>query len=109
MKRDKKPLKQSPRMFMPEIMLKTKVKIERLLQNRFIRPTRHVEWLANIVSIIKKNGTLRVCIEFRDLNAAISKDEHPTPMAEILVYSVAGFEYLSLLDGYSCYNENFFP
>src|SRR3954469_15602668 len=94
----KKPIKQLPRRFAPEVMEKIKVEIERLLESKFIRTARNVEWLANIVPVIKKNGSLRVCIDFRDLNKATPKDEYPMPVAEMLVDSAAGFEYLSLLD-----------
>src|SRR3954469_19590119 len=103
----KKPIKQLPRRFAPEVMEKIKVEIERLLKSKFIRTARYVEWLANIVPVIEKNGSLRVCIDFRDLNKATLKDEYPMPVAEMLVDSVAGFEYLSLLDGYSGYNQIF--
>ncbi|CAJ2671752.1 unnamed protein product [Trifolium pratense] len=99
---DKKPVKQLPRRFAPEIMTKIKTEIERLLRCKFIRTARYVEWLANIVPVIKKNGSLRVCIDFRDLNNATPKDEYSMPVAELLVDSAAGHEYLSMLDGYSC-------
>ncbi|KAK2444839.1 hypothetical protein QL285_015834 [Trifolium repens] len=104
---DKKPVKQLPRRFAPEIMSKIKEEIERLLRSKFIRTARYVEWLANIVPVIKKNGSLRVCIDFRDLNNATPKDEYPMPVAEMLIDSAAGFEYLSMLDGYSGYNQIF--
>ena len=81
------------------LTLKIKAEIKRLLRNKFIRPARYVKWLDNIVSVIKNNGTLRVCIDFRDLNDATPKDEYQMPVAEMLVYSTIGFEYLSLLDG----------
>ena len=68
-KEGKRPVKQLPRRFAPEIMSKIKEEIERLLRCKFIRAARYVEWLANIVPVIKKNGTLRVCIDFRDLNS----------------------------------------
>ncbi|XP_050890198.1 uncharacterized protein LOC127095564 [Lathyrus oleraceus] len=103
----KKPIKQTPRRFAPEILSKIKKEVERLLRCNFIRTTRYVEWIANIVHVIKKNGPLRVCIDFRDLNAATLKDEHPMHVAEMLVDSVAGHEYLSMLDGYSGYNQIF--
>ena len=103
----KKPIKQNPRRFAPEILSKIKTEVERLLKCKFIRVTRYVEWIANIVPVIKKNGTLRVCIDFRDLNAATPKDEYPMPVAEMLVDSAAGYEYLSMLDGYSEYNQIF--
>ncbi|KAK2415056.1 hypothetical protein QL285_037577 [Trifolium repens] len=101
---DKKPVKQLPRRFAPEIMTKIKTEIERLLKCKFIRTARYVEWLANIVPVIKKNGSLRVCIDFRDLNNATPKDEYSMPVAEMLIDSAAGHEYLSMLDGYSGYN-----
>src|SRR6266487_1711157 len=88
-------------------MSKIKGEIERLLKSKFIRTARYVQWLANIVPVIKKNGTLRVCIDFRDLNNATPKDEYPMPVAEMLIDSAAGFEYLSMLDGYSGYNQIF--
>ena len=64
-----------------------------------------MDWLANIVPVVKKNGTLRVCIDFRDLNLATPKDEYPMPVAEMLVDSAAGYKYLSMLDGYFGYNQ----
>lgn len=67
-KLSKKVIKQMPRQFAPKIISKIKEEIERLLRSKFIRKTRHVEWLANIVNIIKKNTTLRVCMDFIYLN-----------------------------------------
>lgn len=68
---------------------------------------RYVEWIANIVQVIKKNDTLRVCVDFKDLNAATLKDEYPMPVAEMLVGSAAGHKYISMLDVYSGYNQIF--
>jgi len=103
----KKPVKQIPRRLAPQILPKIKEEIERLLKCDFIRTARYVDWLANVVPVKKKNGTIRVCIDFRDLNLATPKDEYPMPVAEMLVDSTVGFEYLSMLDGYSGYNQIF--
>ncbi|XP_050889635.1 uncharacterized protein LOC127094919 [Lathyrus oleraceus] len=70
----KKPVKQLPKRFALAVMSKIKEEIERLMRRKFIKTTRYVEWLANIVPVIKKNETLWVCIEFRDLNKATPKD-----------------------------------
>ncbi|XP_027347963.1 uncharacterized protein LOC113859366 [Abrus precatorius] len=102
-----RPVKQPPRRFAPEILPKIKEEIERLLRAKFIRTTRYVDWISNIVPVIKKNGSLRVCIDFRNLNTATPKDEYPMPIADMLVDSAAGNEILSLLDGYSGYNQIF--
>lgn len=75
----KNPIKQTPRRFAPEIPSNIKEEIKRLMRCKFIRTTRYINWIANIVPVIKKNGTLRVCIHFRDLNVATPKDEYPMP------------------------------
>ena len=95
----KKPVKQTPRRFAPEVLSRIKTEVERLLRCKFIQTTRYVEWIANIVHVINKNGTLRMCIDFRDINAITPKDEYPMPVAEMLVDSSAGSEYMSMLDG----------
>ena len=51
-----------------------KEEIEKLLKAKFIRLVRYVQWLANIVPVIKKNGKRRVCVDFRDLNVVTPKD-----------------------------------
>lgn len=96
-----------PRRFALEVMSKIKEEIETLLRSKFIRKIRYVEWHANIVSITKKNGTLRVCIDFRDFLVATPKDEYPMHITEMLVDSIAGFNYINMLDGYSGYNQIF--
>lgn len=52
---DRKPVKQIPRRFAPQILPKIKEEIERLLKCGFIRPARYVDWLANVVPVKKKN------------------------------------------------------
>nr|KYP60924.1 Transposon Ty3-I Gag-Pol polyprotein [Cajanus cajan] len=101
----KKLVKQSPRRFAPEVIKKIKEEIERLLKAKFIRTSRYAEWISNVVPVIKKNGKLKVCIDFRDLNAATPKDEYPMPIAETMIDAVASNEIMSLLDGYSGYNQ----
>nr|KYP45379.1 Transposon Ty3-I Gag-Pol polyprotein [Cajanus cajan] len=101
----KKPVKQSPRRFAPEVIEKIKEEIERLLKAKFIRTSRYAEWISNIVPVIKKNGKLRVCIDFRDLNTATPKDEYLMPIFETMIDAAVGNEIMSLLDGYSGYNQ----
>lgn len=86
-------------------MSKIKAEIERFLQKMFIRPAKYVEWLANIVLVVKKNDTLRVCINFRDLNDATPKDEYQMLVVEMLVDLETRFEYLSLINGYYGYDH----
>ena len=56
-----------------------KAEIEKLLKVGFIYPIPLTKWVSNIVPVNKKRGTIRVCINFRDLNKACPKDNFPTP------------------------------
>lgn len=103
----KKPIKQQPIRFSPKIMSKIKEKSERLLKRKFTGTPKYVKWLANIIHNIHKNGTLMVCIYFRDLNNAPPKNEYLILVAEMLVNSIVCFDYLIMLDGYSRYNQIF--
>ena len=55
--------------------------------------------------VIKKNGKMRVCIDFRNLNLATPKDEYPMPIVDLLVDSSTGHQILSMMDGHSGYNQ----
>ena len=106
-KKEHLPHQQPQRRMANEVILKEKEDIKRLLQAGFIRPVRYVEWLSNIVLVLKKNSKLCVCIDFRNLNTATPKDEYPMPIADVLVDEVARQKLLSFMDGYSGYNQIF--
>ena len=49
------------------------------LEDRFIREIKHLDWLANLVMVPKKDKSRRLCVDFKDLNKACPK--HPLPIA----------------------------
>ncbi|XP_028102856.1 uncharacterized protein LOC114302088 [Camellia sinensis] len=100
-----KPHKQKPRWMSPEVVQKAKKEIVRLLKVDFIRTVRYVKWLSNIVLVVKNNGELRVCINFRNLSLVTSKDEYPMFITDLLVESSAGHKILSMMDRHSRYNQ----
>ena len=55
-----------------------KAEIEKLLKAGFIYPVPLTVWVSNVVPVNKKQGTIRVCIDFRDLNKACPEDNFPT-------------------------------
>ena len=55
----------------------------------------------------KKNGKLRVYIDFRDLNKATPMDGYPMLIADILVDAAAGHKVISFMDGNAGYNQIF--
>ena len=76
-----------------------------LKEVNFIREVQYLTWLANIVPVKKKNGQIRICVDFRDLNKACPKDSFPLPIPDILLDNVVGHEMFSFIDGFSGYNQ----
>ena len=79
--------------------------VARLLAGEFIREIYHSEWLANVVMVPKKDKSLRMCIDFKHINRAYTKDHFPLPRIDQIVDSTAGCERLSFLDAYSGYHQ----
>jgi hypothetical protein len=61
--------------------------------------------VSNPVPVNKKQGMIRVCMEFHDLNKAFPKDNFPTPFIDQIVDECAGCEVFSFMDGFSGYNQ----
>ena len=53
----------------------------------------------------KKQRTIHVCTDFRDLNHACPKDNFPTPFIDQILDECAGSEVFSFMDGFSGYNQ----
>ena len=81
------------------------LKVKKHIDSDFIREEQHSDWVANIVLVTKKNGKIRVCIDFRDLNEACPKDEFPLLITDVMIDNMCGFEWMSFMDGFSRYNQ----
>ena len=79
--------------------------MDRLLEIDAIETCQYPRWLSNVVVIKKKNGKLRVRIDFMNLNKACVKDSYPLAKIDQLVEATIGYEMMSFLDAYSGYNQ----
>ena len=76
-----------------------------MLAAGIIAPTRHSSWFSNLAVVRKTNGSIRICIDFRNLNTSCLKDNYPLPDMETLLQRVIGSGMMSMLDGFSGYNQ----
>jgi hypothetical protein len=53
-----------------------------LLVDGFIEYVKETIWLSSIVIVPKKNGELKIYIDFRKLNVATKKDPYPLPFTD---------------------------
>ena len=89
----------------PNYATRIKEEIDKLLKIGFIRPVKRETWLSPIVVVPKKNGKIRVCVDYRKLNAVTITDAFPLPFTDSVLDVVAGHEMYSFLDGFSGYNQ----
>jgi hypothetical protein len=84
----------------PNYATTIKQNIHKLLVIRFIESIKEATWLSPIVVVPKKNGKLRICIDFKKLNAATKKDPYPLPFINEVLNTITRYEAYSFLDGY---------
>ena len=93
---DAKPVYQKLRRVHSRKATAIKEEVEKLLRADFIYPVPLTEWVSNIVFVNKKQGTIRVCIDFRDLNQACPKDNFPTPYIDQIINNYVGSVFFPL-------------
>ena len=65
------------------------------------RPT---DWVNSIVCVTKANGSLRLCLDPKDLNSAIKRPHHYTPTLQDIIPKLAGAKCFSILDATKAYH-----
>ncbi|WVZ50407.1 hypothetical protein U9M48_001660 [Paspalum notatum var. saurae] len=81
-----------------------KKQLDDLLEKGFIR--RSVSpWGAPVLFVKKKDGTLRLCVDYRELNAVTIKNKYPLPRIDDLLDQLKGAKYFSKIDLRSGYHQ----
>ncbi|KAI3472363.1 hypothetical protein Pfo_031104 [Paulownia fortunei] len=79
--------------------------LNKLIEVGFIREVKYPTWISSIIPVRKKNGQIRVYVDFRYLNDACPKDDFSLPTTELIIDATTGHEALSFMDGSSGYNQ----
>ena len=74
--------------------------IDEMLQQGVIQPSSS-PWSAPIVLVKKKNGQMRMCVNYKDLNNITKKDNYPLPRIDELLDSLQGSRWFTSLDLFS--------
>src|SRR3954467_7516283 len=99
------PVKQKLRRTHPEMAMKIKEEVQKQINAGFLVTSEYPQWLANIVPVPKKDGKVRMCVDYRDLNRASPKDDFPLSHIDVLVDNTAQCKVFSFMDGFSGYNQ----
>ncbi|CAA0815781.1 Unknown protein, partial [Striga hermonthica] len=98
------PVSKAPYRMAPKELQELKAQIQELLGLGFIRPSVS-PWGAPVLFVKKKDGTLRMCIDYRDLNRLTVKNKYPLPRIEDLFDQLRGARVFSPIDLRSGYHQ----
>eukprot|EP00794_Sanderia_malayensis_P006740 gene6740-7500_t len=88
------------------LFTEVKLYIEDLLNKNFIRKSKS-PYSSPVECVRKKDGTLRLCIDYRALNKKTMPDRHPLPRIQQTVENLGGNTLFSLLDMNKAYHQGY--
>ena len=83
------PMSRAPYRMVPAELKELKVQLLELLDKGFVRPSVS-PWGALVLFVKKKDGTLRMCIDYRKINKVIVKNKYLLPRIEDLFDQLKG-------------------
>lgn len=101
---DDVPFKQRHRRIPPHMVDEVRQHLEQLLASGVIRKSRS-PWSSNVVLVRKKNGKLRMCVDYRMLNQKSVKDAYALPRIEEVFDVLTGSAFFSVIDMKSGYHQ----
>ena len=99
---DHKPIKQRPRRLPLAKREAEREEVDKMLQAGVIEPSSS-PWASPIVLVTKKDGSIRYCIDYRQLNNITLKDSYPLPHPQDCLESLRESKWFSTLDLQSGY------
>lgn len=78
--------------------------LQQLLTAGIIRKSKS-PFSSNVVLVRRKNGDLRMCVDYRQLNNKTKKDAYTLPRIEEILDSLSGNSYFTALDAKSGYHQ----
>ena len=94
---DHTPVSSHPYRVPPRWLSQVKAQIDQLIEMGIVVPSSS-PWSSSIVPVKKKNGGVRVCVDFRAVNALTSPDPYQMPRIEDILEQLAKASFLSKVD-----------
>jgi hypothetical protein len=98
------PISKQPYHMPPEELAELKNQLQELLDKGHIRPSSSPSGCPALF-VKKKDGSLRLCVDYRPLNAVTTKNKYPLPRIDVLFDQLAGAKVFSKMDLRSGYHE----
>ncbi|KAL0561767.1 hypothetical protein IC582_002208 [Cucumis melo] len=98
------PISRAPYRMAPAELKELKIQLQELLDKGFIRPSVS-PWGAPVLFVKKKDGSMRLCIDYRELNKVTVKNRYPLPRIDDLFDQLQGATVFSKIDLRSGYHQ----
>ncbi|KAL0544274.1 hypothetical protein IC582_019387 [Cucumis melo] len=98
------PISRVPYRMAPAELKELKVQLQELLDKGFIRPSVS-PWDAPVLFVKKKDGSMRLCIDYRELNKMTIKNQYPLPKIDDLFDQLQGATVLETLRANKLYSK----
>ena len=98
------PIFMSPYRMAPTELKELKEQLQELLDKGFIRPSTS-PWGTLVLCVKKKDGTLRMCIDYRELDKVTIKNKYPLPRIDDLFDQLQSAQFFSKIDLRSGYHQ----
>ena len=101
---DAKPTIHPPRKVPLSLMPKLQETLEKLTKQGVVsKLDRATDWVNSLVIVEKKDGSLRLCLDPKDLNKAIKRENCKAPTAETISSKLSGMKVFTVIDMSNCY------
>src|SRR4051812_20978074 len=98
------PVSMAPYRMSASELKELKSQLEDLLEKKFIRPSVSL-WGAPVLLVKKKEGSMRLCVDYRQLNKVTIKNKYPLPRIDDLMDQLVGACVFSKIDLRSGYHQ----
>ncbi|MGL5707931.1 MAG: reverse transcriptase family protein, partial [Aeromonas sp.] len=78
--------------------------VQKLIKNKIIGPSTS-PWAARLIPVRKKDGNLRLCVDYRQLNEVTIRDQYPLPRIDQVLDTLASIRFFTTLDATSGYHK----
>ena len=98
------PIPRAPYRMVPAKLKELKVQMEEMVNKGFVRPSTS-PWGELVLFVKKKDGSMRLCIDYRELNKVTIRNQYPLPRIDDLFDQLHGTKVFSKIDLRSDYHQ----
>lgn len=95
--KDDVPVSQRPRRLAPRETAEVDKQIDQWLKNGIIRPSLS-EYASPLALVLKKDGSVRICVGYRSLNKKVLNEHYPLPLIDEQLDRLQGAKVFRVID-----------